>query len=180
MKILVEGADCSGKTTLVKELQKLTGWEMVHHTQHTNSIKEFKATIMRHEPLIIDRLWISEQIYGHVMRGASNDPAGDVFELMNEIDHVVVMCVRADTNGHYEHFVDMAYRREEYPDTKQIWRVICAYYQLYFGYRDSMFPGLIGTLTRLGGMRQNSRVIHYDMDTQSATSMAETIHAKCQ
>lgn len=82
--ILVEGPDNSGKTTLIKELHKLTGWKDVHYikpSQHLSKEDVYHEGLMQLMPreIILDRcFFISENVYGPIVR--SNNMLGKYAE----------------------------------------------------------------------------------------------------
>jgi thymidylate kinase len=140
MILLIEGADCAGKTTLCEALMKhLDGAQYVHHTQLTNSITDFARTLMeasdrRREGkwTVIDRLWISEMIYGPIMRDVNRDPDGVIARMCHAFGVLTVMCVRSDITKHIAHFRETHKTRDEYAAAK-IETVIQAYHDLWYG-----------------------------------------------
>jgi len=170
MIILLEGADCSGKTTLGEEIKKAFCAEYVHHTQDTNSISEFSSTLnkaaARREAggvTVIDRLWISEMIYGPVMRNLTHDPDGLVMRLCHMAGVVTVMCVRQDITKHLTHFRDVSETRDEYAKDN-ISTIIHAYYDLWYGKHDAKYSGLLGKLVRQTPLKLLRSYYQYDMD----------------
>lgn len=83
MNIILEGPDCSGKTTLSKALVGKLRCEYVHldsKTQH----KTYK-NVLEHdnEYKVIDRHWPSELVYGLTFR---NGPTLNINEMINYCD----------------------------------------------------------------------------------------------
>lgn len=73
--IIIEGPDGSGKSTLARDLAEKSGME-IHHfgpppkTQRELSERLKKSADLMTRPVIQDRTpWISEPIYGYLMRG---------------------------------------------------------------------------------------------------------------
>lgn len=77
---LLEGPDGAGKTTTAKQLADMFGGQVVHFSQPTTNSAwiEYGRPVMTaynqaqrdgYEALIIDRLHISEYIYGPIFRG---------------------------------------------------------------------------------------------------------------
>lgn len=66
MKIIIEGADGVGKTTLVKLLANRYGLDICHCTQHDPADFEFYKQTARKENVIWDRHTIGELIYPRV------------------------------------------------------------------------------------------------------------------
>lgn len=172
MIILLEGADCTGKSTLAETFKIALGNRInyEHNTQNTNSRAHFamqldvaKKYSLHHGVTIIDRQWISEAIYGHIMRGESNDPEGTTLIVNNIARIITVVCVREDKNKHLQHFRQIAEERDEYAKDK-IEKVIEAYHDLWYGNYKCKFPGLIGLFSRYNPMHNWRNCIQYDMD----------------
>ena len=69
MIMLLEGADGGGKTTLANYYRE-RGWAYVHHSMMPDLFEEFCVCLGRITgPTIIDRLHLSEQVYGPIYRG---------------------------------------------------------------------------------------------------------------
>ena len=70
--LILEGVDCSGKTTLGKEIQKIWGCRYVHTTQApegADTLVHFISSVGNiKQPTIIDRFHWSEEIYARVLR----------------------------------------------------------------------------------------------------------------
>ncbi len=74
MFIIVEGCDCVGKTTLVAHLSKILGWEIKKFSQPKNSAYEeyLSFFLTRGTPVILDRGYCGEEVYGPLWRGKSD------------------------------------------------------------------------------------------------------------
>lgn len=66
MKIILEGADGTGKTTLAKILSNKYGMEIAHCTQHDAADYNFYRQTLRKENVIWDRHTLGELIYPKV------------------------------------------------------------------------------------------------------------------
>lgn len=115
---VIEGADCSGKTTLGEFLTKRWGATYIHATYkfptrmfdyHTAiMLKALKAA--EHGPVIIDRWWPSELIYADIFRGGSKWPMiGRMLDRV-AIKHgfIYVGCIPQDQAWHKRTFDDRA------------------------------------------------------------------------
>lgn len=66
MKIILEGADGTGKTTLAKLLADRYGLDICHCTQHDPGDYNFYRQSLRKENVVWDRHTLGELIYPHV------------------------------------------------------------------------------------------------------------------
>ena len=70
--LILEGCDCSGKTTLGREIQKMWSCKYVHTTQApkgADTLVHFIGSIGNvRQPTIIDRYHWSEEIYAKILR----------------------------------------------------------------------------------------------------------------
>lgn len=66
MKIIIEGCDGTGKTTLAKKLARKYGLDIVHMTGKDPKDFEFYKQSLRKTNVIYDRNFISEPIYAKV------------------------------------------------------------------------------------------------------------------
>ena len=66
MKIILEGCDGTGKTTLAKILAEKYGLDICHCTQHDAADYEFYRQTLRKENVVWDRHTIGELIYPRV------------------------------------------------------------------------------------------------------------------
>ena len=101
MRIIIEGPDCSGKSTLAGELiKKFPDHVYVHNSLQNNKhvMRDAKGdiimevgdlfaahvTLVRSNPkVIIDRLWPSEIVYGHIFRN------GNIAYTAKEMRHII-------------------------------------------------------------------------------------------
>jgi thymidylate kinase len=70
--IIVEGPDCSGKSTLVDRLKNTLRWDAksLHHREG-DQFKRYLKEYAFLENTIIDRSHFSEEVYSHMWRGGS-------------------------------------------------------------------------------------------------------------
>lgn len=70
MAIILEGVDCSGKTTFAEKLAEKTGFEIVKGSSFETSklgaagMYKFMSDLLKRKDIIIDRLYLSNLIYG--------------------------------------------------------------------------------------------------------------------
>lgn len=122
---VLEGADCSGKTTLAKKICEAVGAHYMHLTYRwPNMMFEYQLAavhravkISQYKPVVIDRLWMSEQIYAKVFRGGSPWPyMGRCLErILARYSAYYIICIR-DKDKHLDHFFKEKEIREEMYD----------------------------------------------------------------
>lgn len=112
MRIIIEGPDCSGKSTFAGELtKKFPDHVYVHNSLQNNKhvMRDAKGdviievgdlfaahvTLVRSNPnIIIDRLWPSEIIYGHIFReGNIVYTAKEMRHILNLYDPICIGCL---------------------------------------------------------------------------------------
>lgn len=72
LRIIVEGPDCSGKSTLVNRLKNILRWDSksLHHRDGEQFFRYIKEYILA-EQIIFDRGHFSEEVYSKLWRGGS-------------------------------------------------------------------------------------------------------------
>src|SRR5574338_882661 len=123
--IILEGADCSGKTTLAKKIADLCCGHYMHLTYRwPNKMFEYHLaavhraiTLSKKMPVIIDRLRASEMIYAEVYRGGSPGPyLGRCLDrILLRYGAFYVGCIR-QKDLHLNHFEDLRHKRNEMYD----------------------------------------------------------------
>lgn len=82
--LILEGPDCAGKTTLANSLKAY-----YTHATWSPTLNVYKhhmdilADCSYHESAVVDRLWLSELIYGNTFR---NGPSYDVAAMMTYVN----------------------------------------------------------------------------------------------
>lgn len=97
--ILLEGPDCSGKTTLARELEKC-GYRYIHNGPPlaANMFEEYTGQLdnARHVLTVIDRGHIGETIYGPILREKSLISHAQV-EILNyqirQMGGIIIICM---------------------------------------------------------------------------------------
>ena len=70
MAIILEGCDCTGKTTFAEKLSEKTGFEIVKGSSFeisklgADGMYQFMSDLLKRKDIIIDRLYLSNIIYG--------------------------------------------------------------------------------------------------------------------
>jgi hypothetical protein len=119
--IILEGADGTGKTTLARALVKRYDAFYIHNGLWPDIWKRHLATVdlaikrSQKQLVIIDRLWLSEQIYGDTFRdGPAYDLGARCLDrALLRYGAVTVLCVRRDFAGHMKHFEELKRTRVE-------------------------------------------------------------------
>jgi len=119
--IVLEGADGTGKTTLARELVKRYGAFYIHNGLWPNIWLRHLATVdlaikmSQKRLVVIDRLWLSEQIYGDTFRGGPKYDLGArcLDRALMRYGAVTVLCVRHDFARHMHHFEELKNSRRE-------------------------------------------------------------------
>lgn len=144
--VIVEGPDGAGKTTLIQRLrERMPNAVFTHHgsyagerqiAQHYLRSMARAKTVSDHtgRPVIMDRSWIAEPIYGRAMRDGANRIAVAERRMLERValgvGAVVVYCL-----PNYEtcHRAWASRREQEYLDTE------AKLYQVWRGYADLAF-----------------------------------------
>lgn len=100
MKIILEGVDGAGKTTLAKILAERYGLDVVHCTQHDAADYNFYRQTIRKENVVWDRHTIGELIYPKVFDRRPQIGCEDARLVMHyaKKENVKVLVLTADMN----------------------------------------------------------------------------------
>lgn len=123
--IIIEGADCTGKTTLAKRICEVIGGQYFHCSYNPNWQMETYHRLIAHTagkletlarvPSVIDRFAMSEAAYGAAYR---NGPSYDTEALLDEINKaydVTYIYCRTDTAAE-DHLKMKSQRKEMFDD----------------------------------------------------------------
>ncbi len=143
--IVLDGADCSGKTTLARWFIENCGARYLHlglykdlfmHQLAAYRLAERWAS--RGELVVVDRHWLSEAAYGDSLRsGALNPVSLRVFDrLFLRSVALNILCVPSDSEKHLAYFKENKERRNEMFDEVKISKVIRYYKWLAGGYLE--------------------------------------------
>lgn len=108
MKIILEGVDGAGKTTLAKILAERYGLDVVHCTQHDAADYDFYRQTLRKENVVWDRHTLGELIYPRIFDRKQQIGTEDARLIMHYArqENVKVIVLTADLPVLYERLVD--------------------------------------------------------------------------
>ena len=134
MIYILEGPDCSGKTTLANKLVEMVGCQY-YHFSYPRSKKEAdnlfntyyeKLVLLNGRNSVIDRMWISTMVYGEILRGKSevSTKQAERLERLIHRDAMIFYCT-----GDVEKMWQRATRRgEAYIPDFETFSKICSLY----------------------------------------------------
>lgn len=143
MRILLEGPDGVGKTTLANILKEMFQSEYIHFEYESDDLK-YKAQVentfqylQQKDNIIIDRFIPSEMIYGEIFRGNSRFwEDQDWLDLMFLSFDYIVFCLPYGKQDYMSQFKKMQSEREEYvKDISSIDKIYNAYQDLYIKFK---------------------------------------------
>lgn len=177
--VILDGPDAVGKTTLARAL--LDGDEGGYmHLSYDPSWTDPNRTLWKLQYFslvkaavrwgmgkltVIDRHWMSEQIYANVYRGGSdlNAECRQWDRVVQRLCGVYVICAPDPVSAADRHLKMNDDRHEMYPPSRQIIEVAEQFRELWLG-GDCNRNDYVAHLIRLGGMRVRDDAIHYDLD----------------
>lgn len=72
--IILEGCDAAGKSTLASHLRNDAGYTVIHSAYNPSAdalIKHYESIMRNPDKLVMDRSFVSEVVYGEILRGKS-------------------------------------------------------------------------------------------------------------
>lgn len=169
MIILIEGADSAGKTTLANALRARHDARYFHSTVRNGiwrwHVAAVRAAARDPRPFILDRLWLSEQVYGSIFRGQPEYDVGArvLDRVLRRFGALTILCVPSDLEEQERRWLrNRAAGKHEHFDSVR--NVIAAYADLRHG--NVACPGntYLAQLTRAGTYAARDDVMVYDMD----------------
>ncbi len=100
--LVLDGADQQGKSTLAEKIQEKVNMPILHFSipdENTNFETEYIKDIAKHneQPIIFDRSYVSEMVYGDIFRGGSKvtpEIKKYVETILNGHNYIFVLCKR--------------------------------------------------------------------------------------
>lgn len=168
--VVLEGADCSGKTTLAKKIVDMFDARYLHGRIFKDMWRSHVAMVRMalrwadHDLVVIDRLFLSELVYGQVYRGG---PAYDLGarcldRVLMRVGAITVMCVPDDQQHQIRQHAARVVKGEE--AYRKIQGVVALYADLIRGNAVRPGDGYLGQLTRYGDFAKRKDVMVYDLD----------------
>jgi len=161
--IIVEGADCTGKTTLTNLLRKKFKARYMHLRIHKRMEIWHRATVRRairlakDELVVIDRHWPSEEVYSYERADGPEYNPTKLYKKLKKANTLYVWCAPEDSDRVIKvHRKKKEERHEEYSD---ISRIVDRYKRSWYGlnYEHDNF------LKSLGELRWRKNFIRYDV-----------------
>lgn len=133
--IILEGPDGSGKTTLARQLAERLSAVSLHLTctkALVGGLRDYQLHVMRDvaenlrlgHTVVLDRSWISEAVYGPVMRPKGPSYVAEIKTITESLNPFYIFCVRKDNEAWHAENKDKAH-----PYTKRQFRKILRGYQ---------------------------------------------------
>lgn len=171
--IVIEGADATGKTTLAKYLCEQFNGEYIHLTRvpaeelweyHMEAVERVIRRAAN-QVVVLDRTWISEQIYEQVYRSGSTFPwkAYNLDARLRQHLAVYILCVPETVDEVVKHHDQLSkVRKEMYKPDEAFRAVVQAYYDFAHGNPNLTTPrNYVEQITRSGGFLRRKDAIRY-------------------
>lgn len=153
--IVFEGPDGVGKTSLAQALQEYLGARYIHLTYrwkkkmdlyHYAAIRNC-AHLAQHQPVILDRWWISEIMYAEAYRGGSPFIKRHFLleHIANNIGLTYVMCLPENRQQYLDHYMNVKQGRSEAelardpPEgVEKVYDLYMDFYKTYLGLKENV------------------------------------------
>jgi thymidylate kinase len=147
---VLDGPDGTGKTTLAEGLVDCLGAKYIHltyrfkdkmHLYHGAAIR-LCARLAEHQPVVLDRWWISEIVYAEAYRGGSKFTKHYFLleHVATQLGVTYVICLPKDRERYLQHYEVLKDQRQEMYD-EGLNRVYDGYdwfMNQYFAYRENV------------------------------------------
>lgn len=173
--ICVEGADCSGKTTLVNHIRTLYPAHVMHcrlwrdyRRWHLGILRRALRLVVQGELVLLDRHWISQGVYQPIFeKTCYDDVTMEACDLgIAGAPGIYVLCVPHDMPAHMERFRKRkAAGREAYDRIEQVAR---SYADLLYGNVAHPGSNYLDRYCQFGDFMERRNVVHYDLDRDGA------------
>lgn len=170
---ILEGPDACGKTTLANRFVEQLGARRIHLTLRKEMfLYQLGAlrTAVRESwkrPVVIDRHWVSENVYAGVYRGGTSllEESAWMDWALDQLGALYVLCLlRDDDRCVGAHLATHATGREMYEPDDRIRQVSAAYRSWYDGGTMDAKFGEVARVAARGGMIRRPNCIRYDFE----------------
>ena len=179
--VIIDGPDCSGKSTLANELVKRHDGVHLHQTYrfknqmftyHTARLRK-AIELSKDRLVVLDRLWMSEAIYGNVYRGGTKWPhEGRMMDrVIRKHGGLYIICSGEPSVIGARHAQMKLKRVEQFNDKMET--IAELFNSMYFGHKvtplsSTPAPCLDYTsfLRQHGGMVSRNDTLHYSIESE--------------
>lgn len=188
--IVVEGADCTGKTTWSKAYCEKYSGHRAHLSYRAPARHMFAWQVAslvmavrrsKEQPVVIDRHWPSENIYAAVYRGGTElyEQSEWMARVMSRLGVFYLVCTHTKLAGTIEaHKAACLERNEMYKPDKKFEQVVLGYWDWYHG---SNLCGVdTGYCREFGSMSYKHMAAYgYRMDAEGRSEIELKMHLHC-
>ena len=128
-KIIIEGPNNVGKSTLIKAIQKMfPEYEVEHVTEKCpNTYNFYNSLLCTEEPMIFDRLHLGEMVYPGLFEREPNLTGDEFIELFrNHGNHMLIVLLDAD----YDFIIRACEKKNEYFNFTEVEEEKFRFYEL--------------------------------------------------
>ena len=186
--IILEGPDACGKTTFANTFVESHGAKYMHLTYIKDDREMFRANYMalvrarlwleQGKSVVLDRSWISENVYSHVWRGGSKmayDVAG-FDRVIRRLCGIYVMCCPPAMMAAAYHRKEHAKREEMYEPGPKIFETAAHFERVTWGTAGKrVSDDYVGVITSRGGMSRRPDFVFYDRGTSKVDEVREQV-----
>lgn len=146
-KIVIEGPNNVGKSTLIEALKEHLNWEVEHVTATCpNDYTFYDDLLSCNEPLIFDRLHLGEMVYPEIygrQRKLSDEEFDDLCE--KHCEHTLIVVMDAD----FDFIITANSLKNEKFNYNETWQEKKEFYEIYQFCKDG-FPNCIRLKNHFG------------------------------
>jgi thymidylate kinase len=177
--VIIDGPDATGKTTLARQLLNGDDAGYIHLTYNPNwkdpdrtlcqkqraALRCAVERLKQNKITVIDRHWLSEQIYARVYRGGTTmDRQARIWDaVIQRFQGVYVICAPIPASAWQRHRKTILERSEMYKSDDKILKVADRYRSLWFGQHTTAVRDYAEFLS-VKGMCERSDAMLYDID----------------
>lgn len=174
--VVLEGADGTGKTTLANKLVELYDGHYMHLTyrwpekmfNYQLAALHRAVKISQHKLVVIDRHWVSENVYADIFRNGTKWPElGRLFDrILKRFGAVYIVCVR-DSLTYKDAFHKLKSERVEmYDDNEKMEKINKKYIDFFFGGVSVEVKDYTSLVSSLGGFTLHPNTLSYDIEVE--------------